>query len=135
MRYEVEGKAKDSVPQRPPNYQSMALCMLAYKSWRIGGMTGVCVSYSESRKASHPSNTKYKYFFPKQVPRIKELNPSNYKSALVRIRIRYFLSMRIRIRIQIQGFDDQILEQNLQLTFFRYIFLIKNCNLLIPRPP
>jgi hypothetical protein len=42
--------------------------------------------------------------------------------------------MRIRIRIQIQGFDVQKLEKNLQLKK-AYIFLIKNCNLIIPRPP
>jgi hypothetical protein len=49
----------------------------------------------------------------------------------IRIRIQHFLSMRIRI--QIQDFDDQKLEKNLLQK--KYIFLIKNCNLLIPRPP
>ncbi len=33
------------------------------------------------------------------------------------------------------GFDDQNLEKKLQLEIFLYIFLIKTCNLLIPRPP
>ena len=54
----------------------------------------------------------------------------------VRIRIQHILSMRIRlrIRIQIQGFDEQKLKKNLQLKKI-YILLIKNCHLLIPRPP
>jgi hypothetical protein len=56
-------------------------------------------------------------------------------SALVslRIRIQHFLSMRIRIRIQIHGFDDQKIGEKLKLK--NYIFLIKNCNLLIPMRP
>ncbi len=43
--------------------------------------------------------------------------------------------MRIRIQFQIQCFDDQKLKKNLQLGIFILIFLIKNCNLFIPRPP
>jgi hypothetical protein len=39
--------------------------------------------------------------------------------------------------IQIQGFDDQRLKNKMQLkkTTFLLLFLIKNCNLLIPKPP
>ncbi len=36
--------------------------------------------------------------------------------------------------IRIQGFDDQKLKNTIQLKFL-YIFLIQNCNLLIPRHP
>jgi hypothetical protein len=38
------------------------------------------------------------------------------------------------IRIRIQGFDDQKLKEK-KLEKFLNFFLIKNCNLLIPRPP
>jgi hypothetical protein len=37
--------------------------------------------------------------------------------------------------IRIQGFNDQKLKKKLQLKIFVYLFLIKNCNLPIPRPP
>jgi hypothetical protein len=45
----------------------------------------------------------------------------------------FFLSMRIRMRIRIQGSDYQ------KLKYFtdeiKTFFFIKNCNLIIPRPP
>jgi hypothetical protein len=44
-----------------------------------------------------------------------------------------FFSMRIGIKIQ--GFDDQKLEKIYSCQNVLFIFLIKNCNLLIPRPP
>ncbi len=47
------------------------------------------------------------------------------------------LRIRIhRIRIRIQDFDSQKLKKkNTVENFLKYLLLIKNCNLLIPRPP
>ncbi len=64
----------------------------------------------------------------------------------LRIRI-HFIWIRIRIQhfrldtnfdpdpIRIQGFSDQKLKNNYSWKFFFIFFLIKNCNLPIPRPP
>jgi hypothetical protein len=41
----------------------------------------------------------------------------------------------IPIRIRIQSIDDQKFKKFTAETFFIYIFLIKNCNLIVPRPP
>jgi hypothetical protein len=51
----------------------------------------------------------------------------------MRILIKHFRSMRIRIWIQIQFFDDQKLEK-ISAENFNFIFLMKNCNLVIPGP-
>ncbi len=53
-------------------------------------------------------------------------------SVSMRIRIQHFRSMRIRI--QIQGFDDPKICNIYSWNFFKYILLIKNCYLFIPRP-
>jgi len=49
---------------------------------------------------------------------------------LMRIQIQHFFLFQNRI----QGFDDHI-ENITYEKFFIYIFITKNCNLLIARPP
>ncbi len=63
----------------------------------------------------------------------------------IRIRIQHLFQLRIRIQIprrirnriqfQIQGFDDQKLNKIYSWKFFYLFFFLKNCYLLIPRPP
>jgi hypothetical protein len=40
---------------------------------------------------------------------------------------------RIRLRIRIQGFHEKNVKK-IQLKFFSFLFMIKNCNLLVARP-
>jgi hypothetical protein len=46
-----------------------------------------------------------------------------------------YIRIRLRLRIRIQGFDDQKLKKKNTDEIFNFLFLIKNYNLLITRPP
>ncbi len=69
-----------------------------------------------------------------QVSRRPNCRVSDPYSFLIRIQIQHLRLNRIPMRIQIQGFYDRKLEKIYSWKKW-VIFLIKNCNLVIPRPP
>ncbi len=64
-----------------------------------------------------------------------KLGPQWFWTAMfsLRIRIQHFRSMLIRVRIRIHCFDYQKNEKKFTAEKQIHIFLIKNCNLVIPR--
>jgi|LakMenE01Jun11ns_1017448.scaffolds.fasta_scaffold9717618_1 hypothetical protein len=83
----------------------------------------------------HIGHRVFRYTVSRSVTRTSNLCWIRIRIHWIRIRIRIKHFKWIRIRIRIQCFDNKKLKKKIELNFFSFLFLIKNCNLFMPRPP